>query len=431
MHRSRAALIGLLVCLIPLTAKAGTQDLFGFGARGPSLSGSFVAMARGFESVYYNPAGLSYGKGTSFSFAYQAGIFDLDLRTPRSEVASRWKSPDLTSGVSFGFDVKLPLLGALKDRLALGVGLYVPTQELFSAKLPSPYTPQLWIGGSNARSVAIQAALAVKATNWLRIGVGIRALASLHGSIAVAPNQTGNLGSSVEDELVVVYSACAGLVIQPHGDWFIGVAWRDKLVAPFDVPITVDLGDALPLRVPQISIAGNANYDPMQLAIGLGWKPMAGLSIEAGMLWKHWSPFGLPIKNATANIPPQSPMSFTDTVVTRLGIQGRFEVTELTYLSVRAGYAYEPTPVPHQSGEHNFLDPDRHIISSGIGFSMEFKATKITADLYGQLHMLAPRVHTKSFGPDNSLWATQNQGFPWVGLEGQLYSVGATVGLQF
>ncbi|HIN86421.1 MAG TPA: hypothetical protein EYN06_08065 [Myxococcales bacterium] len=425
-------LLFVAVLSTPIPAHAGLQDLFGFGARGPALSGSAVAFARGFESVYYNPAGLTVGKGQSFTLGFQAGAFDLKIHSPRAAELASQEKIDPVSGLNLGFDVRLPLKGALKDRIALGVGFYIPTKVLFSAQIPAPYTPQLWVAGSNARSVSFQAGLGVRATDWLRLGLGVRVMAGLDGRIDVAPGELGNLGSKVEDEMVTVYGTVAGLMIQPSTHWSIGLVWRDEIGAPYNIPIRADLGEQLKLPVPPLLIGGKANFDPMQAAIHVGWRLTNDLRVECGVLWKNWSQFPLPINNATAAIPKQDAPNFSDTFVSRVGIEADFKLTENTKMVIRSGYAFEPTPVPTQSGNHNFLDGHRHILSLGNGWAFNMGADALLdLNLYAQLHIMEKRTTRKAEVPSDISVSTNNLGFPWIGSEGMLFSAGLAMGVSF
>ena len=431
-NRQLIALALVAIFSTPGKAHAGLQDLFGFGARGPALCGSAVAFASGFESVYYNPAGLTVGKGQSFTLGFQAGLFDLKIHSPRSNELASLEEVEPVSGLNLGFDVRLPLLGALKDKIAIGVGFYIPTKVLFSAQLPEPYTPQLWVTGSNTRSVSFQAGIGIHATDWLRLGLGVRVLASLHGKIDVAPGELGNLGSKVEDEMIAVYGTIAGLMIQPHENWSIGLVWRDEIGATFDIPITADLGDKFNLSIPKLLIGGKANFDPMQAAIHVGWKPTEDLQLELGVLWKHWSRFPLPLLNGTSAIPAQEAPNFSDTFVPRIGIEGGFAVGKTTRTQLRGGYAFEASPVPNQSGQHNFLDGDRHIVSVGNGWSFDLgKQRRLELNIYAQLHIMAKNTTAKTSPPDYISINTSNLGFPWIGAEALLFSSGASVGVNF
>ncbi len=421
----------LAACILAApTAHAGNQDLYGMGARGPGMSGATVAFPRGWESVWYNPAGLIVGGARAFSFGFQTTTFDLSVDSPRPEDVAGIGDEEHISGVTLGVNVRLPLLGALQDRIALGLGLYIPASTLLSARIPEPFAPQFSLVGDRARTVSVQAALALEIAPWLQIGGGIRALAALTGTIKVGPNELGRLGGNVEDQLVARYAPAIGAVGRPHPDWAIGVVWRGELGGIFELPVEADLGDDLPLDIPPLQIAGTAVYDPGQLALHLGWEPAEGWSVEAGVTWRRWSQAPIPIENTTAALPPQEALDFSDTFSPRIGAEGRVDLGAWR-LTPRLGYAFEPSPAPDQVGRHNFLDGDRHVTSVGLGLAYGGDGFRIELDAYTQVHIMAPRQFVKTFADsDDALAVTDNAGFPWIGAQGTIISGGASLGIQ-
>jgi hypothetical protein len=372
------------------------------------------------------------GGRRTFSLGFQATAFDLSIKSPRPADVVGIAEQEAISGVTLGVQVRLPLRGALKDRIALGFGLYIPTKTLLSAEIPAPYTPQFSLIANRARSLSIQAGLAVEVAPWLRIGAGVRALAGLQGRIAVAPNELGRLGSEVEDELVARYAEIVGLQAIPHSRWSIGLVWRGALGGDYDLPVDSELGEDLPLQIPSIQIAGTAVADPGQLALHLGWKPLPGLRMETGVTWKHWKPYPLPIQNATAASPAQAPLLFQDTFVPRFGLETEHAANDSWSIQTRTGYAFEPTPVPEQTAEHTFLDGHRHIISLGLG--IDYRAPEeshfgLTMNFYGQLHLMQPRTFVKAL-PTGAVPVSENAAFPWISAGATIWSGGCVLEVQ-
>lgn len=423
------------VCLASVSlagpARAGNQDLYGFGARGPALGGAAIAFPRGFEAIYYNPAGLIMGGDRAFSIGFQATRFDLSIRSPRPADVAGLADEDTVSGVTLGIDVTIPLTGALEDRFAIGLALYIPSQTLLSARLPQVGTPQFSLVADRARALSISAALAIKITEWLRIGGGVRVLAGLGGFIRAGPTELGNLGSDVEDELVARYAGVFGVQANPHPNVSIGAVVRTALGGDFQLPVVADLGGDLPLAVPEINIEGMAVWDPLQVALHVGYRPFDELSIEVGATWKHWSAMPTPIENGTVSVPAQQALDFSDTVVARIGIESEHVVATHYHLAARAGYAYEPSPVGEQTGQHTYLDSDRHIASLGLGAGYETcSGFRVQLDLYGQLHIMTPRTFEKVLELDGAVGITDSPAFPWIGHEGTIFSFGAVVEVQ-
>ena len=69
-------------------------------------------------------------------------------------------------------------------------------------------------------------------------------------------------------------------------------------------------------------------------------------------------------------------------------------------LHLRAGYAYEPSPVPPQRGRTNFVDCDKHTFATGVGLmfhGMEALLPQpLELDLAFQAVQLAERTTTKT-----------------------------------
>ncbi len=65
----------------PYRVGTNTADFLemGFGNVGSAMGESQVSMARGLESVYWNPAGLGYQEQNEFSLVYQPWVADIDF----------------------------------------------------------------------------------------------------------------------------------------------------------------------------------------------------------------------------------------------------------------------------------------------------------------------------------------------------------------
>lgn len=407
-------------------ASGSALDLFGFGARGPALSGSVVSLTDDGESVYYNPAGLAQLRQLTVVIGVQGAELSLrgtgdPLTAAAADAASASTAAVITAGLP------LPLPEPLRNRLFLGIGLYVPSDAILRARLPAPYTPQLAVVGNRANSIAVTAALAARATPWLRLGVGVRALARLLGSIEVEPDPQGRLSSRVRDELLAEFAVTAGAQFGPWEGFSAGVAFRDEHKSTFIFPIQADLGEQFPIEVPELRIAGTAQFDPRQVQFGASYRAPFGVSFELDVLWRQWSRMPVPLENATEAVAPQPAPGASDTWSPRVGVEGTWEFGDWS-TAARLGYAFEPSPLGTQSGQRNLLDNDRHLWSVGLGVRYAFADQQSQPDrpppslglnAYFQHHLLEERSHRKP--PDSGL-SPQFQK-----TSGQIYSFGATL----
>lgn len=420
------------LCLGAVPCQASIQDLFGFGTRGPALAGSAVASTSGWESVYYNPAGLVVSTRTSVSVGYVYGLVSLKasgLSLTDPALMRRITNADPAQGLMIGASLLIPIKrGWFKERIGLGLGLVMPGKIVIRAYLPRPYEPQFPVVGNRGQIVGVQLAAALRIGWGLSVGAGVNALAGLFGSIDVGPNLLGNLGSQVEDNLLTDFSLIAG-VMWRYKQWAIGVTYRGQSVAAFKLPITADLGNKFPIDIPTLAISGVAQFDPRQVGLSLAYRPIPALLLEANATWKEWHRYPTPIANTTAGNPPLPPPRFVDIVVPRLGIEYQFDWKNTYFLSLRGGYAFEKSPVRQQTGRNNFLDNDRHILALGAGFRYSKpKTIVVNVDWYLQYHHLVARRHVKD---DDVLFAPSNQGFPSIASSGYLLAFGASVSLGF
>lgn len=428
--------MGLALTLSAGSVAASPVDLFGYGARGGAMAGAIISSAADHEAVYYNPAGLAYAERPTFSLGFQRADFFLTLE---GQEAPAIGAPALF----FGFGVPLPFGGFLKRRLTLGLGFVLPQTSILIADVPRPGQPSFLLVENRAQTVSLQGALGLRLTQWLSVGAGFLALAELIGDISVAPNDEGRLGSRVRDQVIADYSPVFGVLVRPT-DWMsIGAAYHGESSAAFELPITAELGNGFSIPIPRLDLVGTAQYDPRQASVEVSVVPVDGLRIAAGATWKQWSGFESPIvytavpDNLPTELCPQKVVGaaegqvgclqpapeFSDIVVPRVGAEwtvpwGAWEVVP------RAGVAWEPSPVPEQDGDQNYLDNDRLILAAGLGVRYD----DISVRVAGQWQHLFERTDRKN----GALLAdsASNPGYPSITHSGEVFYWGIELGLE-
>ena len=150
------------------------------------------------------------------------------------------------------------------------------------------------------------------------------------------------------------------------------------------------------------------------------------VSLSAGVTYRRWSQFENPIGYFATpdDYPAQPEPGFHDTLVPRLGLEMHWEFKEWLF-EPRLGYSYEPSPAPDQTGFHNYLSNNRHLIGSGIGIHFG----DFTLDLAGQVHILQHRTHEKDTEQAEEL--ASNPGFPSVSHGGWVAVWSAELGIEF
>ena len=417
-HLLHSGVLFLFVFLVlaPSHAGASSTDMFGMGARGASMGGAVVSNSTGYSSVYYNPASLMVLGDRQFTVGYQRADFGLELNDSEYDVEE-------ASNLLIGFNIPIPFGGVLADRFAVGFGFVIPFASVLEADVRAPETPVFIVVENRPRVIGLHAALSVKIVDWLHLGAGVVALAELIGGLDIAPNETGQLGTVVRDELIADYAPIAGMYVEPTEWLSFGFTFHGVSDARFTFPMNADLGPEFPVEVPLLNIAGIAQYDPMNLSTDLTYRPIPNLLIAAGVTFKRWSTFENPMRNTTPAVPEQDPADFVDVWIPRLGAEYLMTLSEVD-LAYRLGGFLEPTPVLQQVANHNYLDSDR--FGLGLGFGIKWRG--LTADLAVQLQFMRDREHTKEPGLVRD---PENAGLPSISHGGNIVVSVLEVGVAF
>lgn len=386
----RAAAVAVGILAVAGEAAASPLDLFGFGGRSPGMAGAGVATTRDYEAVYLDPAGLA---DVTRRRAVIGGMYgDFSLRLDGVETGT-----EPAEGLVVGGQVPMPFGGALRDRVGLGFGFFVPTAAINRVRAPRPGTPTFALLESRSQVVALQLAVGVRVRPRWSVGLGVNALAVLRGGIAVTTDGSGRFTTQSEQQLLTRLAPIAGARWKWRDDVELGLVARAPSRSDYDIEVTNDLGDVLPLTLPPIRIAGNSQYDPWTVAAEAAWRVSDTVTLTAHLAWQHWSGFPLPTENATRGTPPQEEPGFHDTAVPRLAVE-RVAPALGGELALRAGYAFLWSPAPEMRGRQSLLDNHRHLFAAGVGLAWPRSKLPLRVDAWVQLHQLQPRQHEKDAG---------------------------------
>ncbi len=420
----RALALGLSLCA---GAQASPAELYGFGPRPQSMAGAGAAVASGFEATYANPALLGRSRHRELSLGYQAARFALRAEGPNAPGAL---SEDAAQGTFIGVVLPLPFGDVLEDRLTLGLGTYTPSDLIARARLLYPERPSFPLLTDRSQTLNFNLGLGVDVGHGLVVGAGFMALAELVGTVVVRTDSSGRVGTAVDDQLVATFAPVLGAGYQADATR-VGLAFRGALQGDFDVVVEVnDLGS---LVVPDLTIAGVAQYDPMALQAEVGHR-LGDVELVGGVTWKRWSAFDgfrrptvvCPASQPDCAALKPEPVEFSDVFVPRVGAIWSMTPTPDARAEVRAGAAFEPSPVEEQRGVTNLLDNDRVVLAAGYGLELAEPLPPIRLDVFAQLHWLVPRSHDKA----GSVPA-DNPGAPRIEGKGTVLNTGLILGVKF
>lgn len=416
------AAMGLFALSVSAAALGSPQEVVGFGYRSVGMGTTGAAVGEGVDTIYANPALLSISRDMQL----QLGIFgaSFDLHADGAGLGALPSYPALQS-TTIGGVLPLPFGGILKDRVVVGIGFLTPFEIVVRGRILYPEKPQYLIA-DRVQAVAVQAAVGLDIGYGIRIGGGFAASAALTGSVVVAEDASGRIGTTVEDTLVATYAPIVGAAYDIGDEYRVGLSFRGELDGQFNVVISAeDLGE---IKIPPLNISGVAQYDPWQIAaefarISGDWR------LAVGATYKHWAAYPGPA-DATVRCPedttcealvPPDP-GFSPTVAPRAGAEYVFSFPDAA-LGIRAGYAFEPTPAPEQTGRTSFFDNHRSILSLGWGLSAD-EPFGFGIDGFFQAQILHPRSHDKKVGDGASADGTVDTG-------GTILGGGAAITVRF
>ena len=412
----RAAVLWLLAAA---GAHASVLDIYGYNPRGTSMGNAHAAVADDYTATFYNPAGLTRRKKVAVGAGFMASIPDLHIDRDYATEAQREVPNEIPPGFSgFNLGAVFPLGGLIGDRVALGIGIYLPTLNILRGEGIDPQIPQYYRYQNLPDKVVVLASVAVQPVDWLSIGGGIQVLAAIDGlaelDIEIANRRVSR--QSLRIDIEPTTAPVAGVLVQPN-DWLsVGVSYRGELQLEYAIPVDIRIDELLDLR---LDIGGTALYVPDYWNLGVAVDLAdQDLLVAAELSWARWSRAPDPSPTFTADI--DGPLAaglglddrldvgngrpvdlaFSDVPIVKLGVEHRTHAQ----LRLRAGYAYRESPAPVPVEVFNYIDNDAHLLSGGVGVSfadpLEVHRSPISLDLVYQLTVMVER-HVEQTAADD------------------------------
>jgi len=421
-----------LLFLSPATRlHANTWTTFGFGPRAVAMGGAFTAVSDDFTAGYYNPAGILSPPRTKFGIGWQ--YVKNDLKADGQNVDT---SRD-TNALFLGASMPIPFKHELKDRIGFGYYFFQPLWYTIDINIPPTSAPQFPLLESTARMQLIEVALAVDVIPGVLVGAGVTVGNKLGATLSLDTGLGGFGGvketiAVVDQQVNTVLSPTVGLLCNP-GRYHksleplsLGFTFRDRFYMDMEVPVVVVLSGFLL----SLDLKSTFIYSPRQYVFGVAWqKPRYLVSLDVS--YNQWSDYRAPSLSIATQI--DIPLinlkqgytvvpNFKDTATPRLGFEALALRTDLLNLYCRAGYFYEPSPVPEQTGITNYLDSDRNVFSWGFGVLFKrigkFDLTRkpVSFDVGISYHWLMNRESRKS--PEERV---DNPGYPAITSSGNIW----------
>jgi hypothetical protein len=416
-------------------ARANEADTYGLGSRSTAMGGAVAADVSDFSANYYDPAGLVAAPGVELAIGYTYAANRLLIDGKDTHVSN-------VHGLVGGLVAPGKFLGV---PFAFGIGTYLPDSGLSRVKALRQETPRWALYDERSSILFLAASLAIRPTPWLEIGGGATFLAATHGSFEITGKADvlhpydSALRHQVDADLDAIRYPQLGARIKVGSLGNLALVYRGetKLKLAIDAHLkgNVDFASVLvPLTYDLASRTIDA-FLPQQVVLGASYSKIERLHVNVDLAFVNWAAFESPTARTTADlhivpppgvpitIPPQPkptqvlPPRFSDRLVPHLGVEyllpafgaprpvrGLDKPRPAVEVPLRAGYVYEATPVPPQTGVTNFVDSDRHTITAGTGIVLNAPTSwmpgSIALDIHGQLSILPERVTLKANAAD-------------------------------
>ena len=414
----------LVLVLLPRDLAAHPFDTYGFTSRAIALGGAATAAATDVDAAYYNPAAAVRAR----SFTLATGLLVADEFLKHSSGQARI-APIVH--YQMGLATPLPLGRTLRDRLFVTIAASLPHHGFYDVRQPDDEALVFPFWDARNRRVVLTGGLAGRVTDWLAVGVGFSLLPNVLGEVQV--DLMGNRGdNSTRVQVRYDFAPTAGLLVTPWHWLSVALTYRGGHATNLDLPVDVNVIDDLPPIFARLT--GPAYFVPHEVALGvaLSWREILTLALD--VTWHGYRRFRYSSPNVTlydtsGAVIQESPAAtsrFYDTFVPRAGVEWR----ALSFLLVRGGYAFVPSPVGYQSGVTNLLDSHRSVVSAGVGFDVPGEylwegVSRLAVDLHAQMSFLWQR------GFEKHSVMVGNPGYPTVSFSGGTYSLGLSARLWF
>ena len=378
--------------------------------------------------------------------------------------------------------------------LRLGICLTLPWKRIITVQQEDPYLPYYVRWKNRPQRIAIYAGLSLQPVDGLSFGFSLAILARcklvLDLQIDAAVNDE-EFQSGMDDDLALdlvvnpqyieldvrpAFAPIAGIYLDMKlihrnlAGWTWGVVYRHPLkllIEPTILGLNLygraeDIGSLDTIIVPLQARVFFSILDystPRQLAIGTGYR-RDRFGVYADITWNQWSKAfpsvarideeGTEVKIGLVDLDPRvvnarevEPLIWRDTWVFRVGGEIKPRPTPLhnkfkeVGFVVRAGYAYDPTWVPEQTGVTNFMDADHHVFSLGggvyVGDPFEAIEGPISLDAFVQIQKMVKREYRKDPDLIDDLGGIP-PGYPLSGrltAEGLIVAAGGTVTFHY
>lgn len=358
MKRTFLYIVGFVLALsfVVANAIAGGFQLNEHGARALAQGGAFAARASDLSALYFNPAGLAFQSGTQLYFgstliAPRVSFFGPDQLNTNQET----KMVDQVF-----FPINLYASYQVMDDLNVAIGVSNPYG--LGTEWPGDWSGKFISTKVNLETFFITPTVAYKVNNKFSVGIGVNyVIGNVKIKRVVSDPFDPHAKTSIEAD-ANSWGFNVGALYKFSSQFSIGASYRSQVKLDATGTATFDPNRSV---YPAGDISSTLTL-PATGFLGVCYKPMENLSLEADYQYTGWSSYKeLAITFKKDNSTSVSPKNYEDTYMIRLG--GEYTMGDL---QLRAGYYYDHTPVPTKYVEPLLPDANRNGFSVGFGYKL-------------------------------------------------------------
>jgi long-chain fatty acid transport protein len=360
-----------------------TITSFSFGALVLGLGG--IASANTFENSFHDAKAIGRGNASTATdtdpsaITYNIGGLAADEGTNvmiGGIVAFPSASFTDTGGTKFKGDAGTPVVphiylsSRINDLLAVGLGFHVP----FGGDIDWPdAAPVNDVAKKNSiRSYFITPSVGVNLGKYvpgLTLGAGVD-LVPATIEITQFIFFGGTQGQAHLGGNAFGVGGRAGAMYKPEAlpELSVGVMWRSQVNEDFTGKGDFDIAEPFRGQLPPDGDISLKIKLPQSVLAGVAYRPMPELEIEADTLWQDWSKY----KEVRVHLPNMTDSVNVENYKNTFSFNAGAEYKLTQYkAAVRAGYSYDPTPIPNTTLDSEVPDANRHIVSAGGSYSFD------------------------------------------------------------
>ncbi|MBO6755913.1 MAG: transporter [Roseibium sp.] len=390
MHRSTKTIAQLSTALVSLVIVTGSAHAGAFALREQSAyyqGMSFAGNAAGgpsISSMFWNPASIT-GAADGFTFeAHNSFIIPESSMdgtfTPSGLVAGLGQPASSAPSGDLASDAWIPATYTtyrLNDDIVLGLGVNAPFG--LSTKPETNWAAQYYSRSSEVFTISVNPTVAYQVNDMLSVGAGVQVQyiqVRLKSAYAFAASPAGSPASTQVKGSDVGFGVTAGLTFKPLDGTVFGLGYRSTVSHTLDGNFSNPAGVAVVPGVGAIPFAGSrtgieANVMmPDMVTLSATQDITDRIRVAGTVEWTNWSRVGtihLTSTGGTTTNPtglPDLEFNYEDGWFFSVG--GEYDWNE--DLTLRAGIAYELSPIDQNIRSTRLPDNDRLWLSAGLSW---------------------------------------------------------------